>query len=233
MVDTSQLIDLYQSVIAQIIRLSRLGAVGFDRRWTHQTADYDHGLILDKECSYFLEQFLNGYIGLDIRFPDLESEFNLLAQKALLHPFTGFMHRDMQSRNIMVKDQRIYFIDFQGGRIGPLQYDLASLLIDPYVGLPQPVQARLFEDGLNMLSAVEPVNPDKFRQCYHYCTLTRNLQMLGAYSFLSKVQGKKQFEQYIPPALKTLGLNLKADGSNEFPRLRGIVEEACSHLGIL
>ena len=231
--DTSQLISLYQSVIAQIIRLSRLGAVGFDRSWTYQTPDYDHRLILDKECRYFLEQFLNGYTGLDIRFPDLESEFDLLARKALQHPFTGFMHRDMQSRNIMVKDHRIFFIDFQGGRIGPLQYDLASLLIDPYVDLPRSVQARLLEDGLRMLSEVTPLDPAKFRQCYHYCALTRNLQILGAFTFLSRVQGKKRFEQYIPAALKTLRLNLNADGTNEFPELRGIVEEACSHLGIL
>ena len=232
MADTSQLIGLYQSVIAQIIRLSRLGAVGFDRSWTYQTPEYDHGLILDKECRYFLEQFLNGYIGLDIRFPDLEPEFGLLARKALQHPFTGFMHRDMQSRNIMVKDQRIFFIDFQGGRIGPLQYDLASLLIDPYVDLPRSVQARLLEDGLRMLSDAEPVDPAEFRQCYHYCALTRNLQILGAFAFLSRVQGKKQFEQYIPAALKTLGMNLKAGGTNEFPRLQGIVEETCRQIKI-
>jgi len=232
MAGTSELIGLYQAVIAQIINLSRLGAVGFDRSWTHQTCEYDQVLILDKECRYFLEQFLNGYLGLDIRFPHLEPEFRLLARKALQHPSTGFMHRDMQSRNIMVKDQRIFFIDFQGGRIGPLQYDLASLLIDPYVDLPRPLQARLLEDGLRMLSNAEPVDPAEFRQCYHYCTLTRNLQILGAFAFLSRVQGKKQFEQYIPAALKTLLLNLKADGSNEFPRLQAIVEETCRQIKI-
>jgi aminoglycoside/choline kinase family phosphotransferase len=76
------------------------------------------------------------------------------------------------------------------------------------------------------------VDPDKFRQCYHYCTLTRNLQILGAFAFLSRVQGKKQFEKYIPAALRTLALNLKADATNEFPRLQGIVDQACTKLSI-
>ena len=143
------------------------------------------------------------------------------------------MPRDMQSRNIMVKDQRIYFIDFQGGRLGPIQYDLASLLIDPYVNLPRPIQTRLLEDALKMLSAVAPVDPDHFRHCYHYCTLTRNLQILGAFAYLSRVKGKKQFEAYIPAAVKTLRSNLKANGRREFPRLTDVVDEAGSRLGIL
>jgi aminoglycoside/choline kinase family phosphotransferase len=230
--DTSRLISLYQSVVAQIIRLSRQGAVRFDRNWTYQTSDYDQELILEKECRYFLEAFLNDYIGLDTRFGELEAEFKLLAENALRHSTNGFMHRDMQSRNIMVKDQRIYFIDFQGGRVGPIQYDLASLLIDPYVNLPRSIQSRLMEDSLKILSAVAPLDPDQFRNCYHYCTLTRNLQILGAFAHLSRVKNKTQFEKYIPPALRTLRSNLKANDPQEFPRLTGIVEEVCSHLGI-
>lgn len=230
--DTSGLINLYQSVIEQIIRLSRQGAAKFDRNWTYQTSDYDQELILEKECRYFLEAFLNAYIGLETRFGELEAEFKLLAEKALRHPINGFMHRDMQSRNIMVKDQRIYFIDFQGGRVGPIQYDLASLLIDPYVNLPRTIQSRLMEDSLKMLSAVTPLDPDQFRNCYHYCSLTRNLQILGAFAHLSRVKNKKQFEKYIPAALRTLRSNLKINAPQEFPRLTGIVEEVCGDLGI-
>jgi len=231
--DPTRLISLYQSVIAQIVRLSRQGAVNFDRSWTYQTSDYDQALILEKECRYFQEAFLNGYIGLGTRFEDLESDFKLLADQTLRHPSSGLMHRDMQSRNIMVKDGRIYFIDFQGGRIGPIEYDLASLLIDPYVDLPQSIQTRLLDDSLKMLSAEAPVDPDQFRDCYHYCTLTRNLQILGAFAYLSRVKGKNQFEEYIPAAVRTLRSNLKADGRREFPSLTDVVDEVGSHLGIL
>ncbi|UCD80477.1 MAG: phosphotransferase [Desulfobacterales bacterium] len=231
--DTSQLIRLYESVIVQIIQLSRRGAANFDRRWTYQTTDYDRELILERECRYFQEAFLAAYVGFDIRFEDLAAEFTSLADKTLQHPHCGFMHRDMQSRNIMVKDGRIYFIDFQGGRIGPIQYDLASLLIDPYVDLPRSIQSRLVDYSLEMLSALVSVDPDQFRDCYHYCTLTRNLQILGAFAHLSRVKGKKQFAEYIPAAVRTLRSNLKAKGHNEFPRLSEVVKDACRQLRIV
>jgi aminoglycoside/choline kinase family phosphotransferase/dTDP-glucose pyrophosphorylase len=231
--DPRAIIRLYQSVIDQIILMSRLGAEKFDPTWTYQTPAYDQKLILEKECRYFQEAFLNGYLGFKTHFKDFESEFILLADNALQNATIGFMHRDMQSRNIMLHDDTVYFIDFQGGRIGPIQYDLASLLIDPYVDLPQRVQNQLIDYSIKMLSATTPVEPTKFRACYHYCTLTRNLQILGAFAYLSKVTGKKQFEQYIPAALRTLRSNLTADDHSEFPRLTGVVDEVCRRLKIV
>jgi len=138
----------------------------------------------------------------------------------------------MQSRNIMIKGRNIYFIDFQGGRIGPLQYDLASLLIDPYVELPQAIQAQLIDYSLGVLSAKSELDPEKFLSCYYYCTLTRNLQILGAFSYLSKVKGKNHFERYIPAAVRSLKSNLAADGQREFPSLSAITDKICSHMKI-
>ena len=220
------IIRLYQTVIDQIIGMSRLGAEKFDQTWAYQTPVYDQNLILDKECRYFQEAFLKGYLGYHIRFQELESEFSALADSALQNPTMGFMHRDMQSRNIMLKGNTVFFIDFQGGRIGPIQYDLASLLIDPYVELPQDLQNQLLDYSLEKLSTTAAVDPDKFRTCFHYCTLTRNLQILGAYAYLSKVKGKDQFEQYIPAALRTLRSNLTGGDPHEFPRLTEVVEDA-------
>jgi aminoglycoside/choline kinase family phosphotransferase/dTDP-glucose pyrophosphorylase len=217
-------VKLYQAVIDQMIRLSRQGAVEFDRNWTYQTTDYDQDLILQKECRYFLDAFVNGYLGFDIQFEDLAPDFISLAEKALQHSSRGFMHRDMQSRNIMVKDRRIFFIDFQGGRLGPLQYDLASLLIDPYVELSPGIQTPLVDYCINRLAAETAVDPAKFRTCYHYCTLTRNLQILAAFAYLSRVRGKKQFENYIPSAVRTLKANLSRHGQNEFPNLTRVVD---------
>jgi len=81
--------------------------------------------------------------------------------------------------------------------------------------------------SLERLSADTSVDPDKFRTCYYYCTLTRNLQILGAFAYLSMVKGKKQFAQYIPAALRTLRSNLAAGNHHEFPRLTEVVEEVC------
>jgi aminoglycoside/choline kinase family phosphotransferase/GTP:adenosylcobinamide-phosphate guanylyltransferase len=228
----STVIDLYKSVIEQLIKLSRNGADKFDRTWTYQTPDYNQELILEKECRYFLEAFLNGYLNFKQRFEDLQADFIALADKALQYPTMGFMHRDMQSRNIMIKDRDIYFIDFQGGRIGPIQYDLASLLIDPYVELPHVVQAQLIDYCIEALSAVTELEPEKFRSCYHYCALTRNLQILGAFAYLSKVKGKRHFEKYIPAAVRTLRSNLAADGQGEFPALSAVSRKICNHMKI-
>jgi aminoglycoside/choline kinase family phosphotransferase/dTDP-glucose pyrophosphorylase len=228
--DPQTVIRLYQSVVDQIIVMSRRGAEKFDPVWTYQTPAYDRKLILEKECRYFQEAFLNGYLGYKTQFKDFESEFILLAGKALQDPTIGFMHRDMQSRNIMLHDNSIYFIDFQGGRMGPIQYDLASLLIDPYVELPHRMQNQLLDYSINMLSATTPVEPEKFRTCYHYCALTRNLQMLGAFAYLSQVAGKKQFEQYIPAAVRSLRSNLLAGEQDEFPALTSVVEKARGQL---
>ncbi len=225
--DPQAIVTQYQSVIDQLILMSRLGAEKFDPTWTYQTPAYDQKLILEKECRYFQEAFLNGYLGYNIRFKELEPEFILLADKTLQNSTIGFMHRDMQSRNIMLRNNTVFFIDFQAGRIGPIQYDLASLLIDPYVELPQCLQDQLLDYSIEMLLTTISMEPEKFRSCYHYCTLTRNLQILGAFAYLSKVTGKKHFEQYIPTALRTLRTNLKAENHSEFPRLAGVVEEIC------
>jgi aminoglycoside/choline kinase family phosphotransferase len=142
----------------------------------------------------------------------------------------GFMHRDFQSRNLMVKDSRIYAIDFQGGRIGPLQYDLASLLIDPYVDLSQSLQDRILDYCIQTLSARVSVEPVSFTSSYRYCRITRNLQILGAFGFLTRVKGKTAFDAYIPAALKMLNRSLSPFRESEFPRLTRIAGQALQKL---
>jgi aminoglycoside/choline kinase family phosphotransferase len=220
--DPQSVIRLYRCVIDELVRMSQAGIAGFDPQWTYQTAAYDKQLILEKECRYFQEAFLNHDLGCQTCYSDFETEFNHLADKALQQPTLGFMHRDLQSRNIMLHDGRIFFIDFQGGRAGPLQYDLASLLIDPYVELPRNAREDLLDYAVEAVSARVSVSPDEFRTCYHYCAICRNLQMLGAFAYLSRVKDKTQFRQYIPAAVRTLSSNLNAD---EFPRLTKMANE--------
>ena len=230
--NSSTVIRLYKSVIEQLIKLSRRGADEFDPSWTYQTANYDQELILEKECRYFLEAFLNGHLQFKNRFEDFEADFIALANKTLAHPTSGFMHRDMQSRNIMIKDRGVYFIDFQGGRIGPIQYDLASLLIDPYVELPHVIQDQLLDYSIEVLSAETDLESEKFRSCYHYCRLTRNLQILGAFAYLSGVKGKQRFEKYIPAAVRSLRSSLGAGDPEEFPSISAITRKICNQMKI-
>jgi len=220
-----KIVSCYKSVINLLIKLSVFGAEGFNPSWAYQTPYYSKNLVLDKECRYFVDAFLNGYLKMDLSFDNYENEFLVLADKALEFPVNGFMHRDLQSRNIMVKNDKFHFIDFQGGRIGPIQYDLASLLIDPYVELPYPIQAQLLDYCIERLSTFLKIDEDNFRSCYKYCSITRNLQMLGAFGFLNNQKGKPFFKQYIPAAVKTLKHNLSAFENTIFSGLKSVVQK--------
>ncbi len=219
------LITRYRPVIRQLVKMAFAGAENFDPAWTYQTATYSREVILEKECRYFVEAFLKTYLGRGDSFADLAPEFDRLADRALAFGLIGFMHRDFQSRNIMITKETGVIIDFQGGRLGPVQYDLASLLIDPYVDLPQTVQDRLSAYCLQRVALLKPVDPGRFRLGYHHCCLTRNLQILGAFGHLSKVKGKTRFEAYIPTAVRSLHRRLTRDAENEFPRLSAIAAE--------
>ena len=108
-------------------------------------------------------------------------------------------------------------------RLGPIQYDLASLLIDPYVDLPRAIQNTLLTFCVETLSPLFRVDPDQFLSCYQYCAVTRNLQILGAFGFLSRLKKKTYFEKYIPNAIKTLKYHFSTFQREEFPTLTSIV----------
>jgi aminoglycoside/choline kinase family phosphotransferase/dTDP-glucose pyrophosphorylase len=220
---SQELVAHYRPIIRQLVKMAFAGAENFDPAWAYQTPSYSRELILEKECRYFVEAFLATYLGRSIPFADLAGEFARLADRALAFGVNGFMHRDFQSRNIMIRKKTGVIIDFQGGRLGPIQYDLASLLIDPYVDLPQIVQDQLLAYCLQQIDLTRPVDPHRFRKGYHYCCLTRNLQILGAFGHLSKVKGKTQFEAYIPSAVHGLHQRLNRDDANEFPQLKAIM----------
>jgi len=220
-----KIIGMYRSVIQQLIKFSASGAERFDAAWAYQTSSYSKTLILEKECRYFVDAFLNTYLGLEMIYEDFEREFEFLAEKALEYALPGLMHRDFQSRNIMIKNDAFYFIDFQASRMGPIQYDLAALLIDPYVQLPQDIQTRLLGYCVEKLQADINLNADNFCRCYRYCRLTRNLQILGAFGYLSRVKKKAHFEKYIPAALGTLKKTLSDEVGREFPKLKKLVEK--------
>jgi aminoglycoside/choline kinase family phosphotransferase/dTDP-glucose pyrophosphorylase len=224
-----KIIGMYRSVIQLLIKFSAAGAEGFDAAWTCQTASYSKTLILEKECRYFVDAFLNTYLGLEIIYEDFENEFEFIAEKALEHAFSGLMHRDFQSRNIMIKNDEFYFIDFQASRMGPIQYDLAALLIDPYVQLSQNIQDQLLGYCVEKLQTDMDLDADNFCRCYRYCRLTRNLQILGAFGYLSRVKKKAHFEKYIPAAVRTLRDNLKKHAPKTLPKLNALMDTIIKH----
>jgi aminoglycoside/choline kinase family phosphotransferase len=216
---------LYRKVIDTLLALTIKAADRFDPSWTCQSPAYDIPLIRDKECRYFVDAFLNGFLELGVAYDDLAAEFEHLAKNTMDCGLTGLIHRDFQSRNIMVQADRHYLIDFQGARTGPIQYDLASLLIDPYAGLSQDLQQRLLQYSADQVARQLKCTPDRFIRGYRYCAVTRNLQMLGAFGFLSRVRQKKIFERWIPAAASMLAGHILAADRQAFPKLTAIAKK--------
>lgn len=221
----SDIIKWYRRVCRLLIRFSIEGKEDFCPDWTFQTPSYSKALILEKECRYFVDAFLNQYLNTTTSFDHFINEFNFIADNALANAFYGLMHRDMQSRNIMIRDGQIFFIDFQSARTGPLQYDLASLLIDPYVNLEEDIREALLNYCALELQTRTGFETDKFIQGYRYCALTRNLQILGAFSHLSLNRGKTYFQQYIPVALQNLKNNLAQINTPETDKLHSYIRK--------
>lgn len=219
----NKIITLYRHVIDQLILLSIAGYQNFDPKWTFQTEYYDQTLILEKECRYFMEAFINGVMEMKASYQDFKREFEMLADMTIEHAITGLIHRDCQSRNIMWHNNQSYFIDFQGARIGPIQYDLASLLIDPYVGLDQDLTNQLLDYYDQKIAIMAPKWLGKWQLGYACCCLTRNLQILGAFGYLSNVKGKSFFARFIPKAVETLKNSLNARPIADLGKLTELV----------
>ncbi len=198
------------------------GAKGFDPTWCFDTPEVNRSFLWDRECGYFVRAFLQGYQGLQIEMAELAPDFDRLLDRALSPEPVYFLHRDFQSRNLFIKDGEIRVIDFQGGRLGPLGYDVAALLIDPYVDLDPAWQEELLEYYLDLLAARLPLDRPAFKERFRHLALCRNLQILGAFGFLTRVKGKAQFARHIPAALRGLRRRLTA-ASGEFPRLAEVV----------
>jgi aminoglycoside/choline kinase family phosphotransferase len=216
--------DVYRDAVNLLIRMSIDGAIGFDTAWTWQTAFYDRKVIIENECRYFMDAFVAGRLEMAFSFDELEGDFQRLADMILAPGLSGFMHRDFQSRNIMVTDGRLRIIDFQGGRLGPPTYDLASLLIDPYTDIGEDLRGTLVDRFVVDYSAESGVERGLLRSHYLLCSLARNLQMLGAFGFLTRIKGKPWFERSIPVALNTLKRHPLLVDDRRFPTLSRLVD---------
>ena len=197
-------VPVYHKVLAHLFQLQVQGGEGFDPAWCCQTERYDRTVMQKYEAHYFRDAFLKGFLGHDQPMRGLETAFDHLAEMASRADGQFFMHRDFQSRNIMVDGEKIGIIDWQGGRLGPMAYDLSSLLIDPYVRLSDIQKEKIYDAYVDRIRDHNPAWADPFERGYPYLAIQRNLQILGAFSFLSKVMKKTYFEAYIPSALKTL-----------------------------
>ncbi len=225
--EPENLLACYRKTIDCLIDFQFKGRDDFPLSACWDTPSYDRQLMLERESGYFLREFCHGLLDPD-DYPVLDHEFRKLADRAADQSADFILHRDFQSRNVMMTGGRPVIIDYQGARLGPLGYDLASLLLDPYVGLNSGQRQGLREYYMTVISKFIKVNRNDFLIGYYYLALQRNLQILGAFAFLSRKKGKIFFKQYLNPAVVSLFNLLQQQAGRDFPRLRKLVEQVAN-----
>ena len=222
--------ETYKEIVELLLYMQISGSVRFDRKWCWDSQRYDKKLMLEKESGYFLQAFCRELLGIDNIPAELTDEFKQLAGRAARQPAVYFLHRDFQSRNLMLSNGEIRVIDFQGGRLGPLGYDLASLLIDPYAGIPREIQEELLDHYLEHLCKYG-LDDLAFTKGFPSLALQRNLQILGAFAFLSQQRQKVFFKQFILPAAVSLHQQLSGPEGKNYPQLLKLTEKILVMLG--
>jgi len=218
-----ELIELYKKALEQLQKFQIVADKKIDYNYCYPRAKFDRQSIL-WDLNYFKYDFLKlGRIGFDEQL--LENDFHKFSEFVAAVDTNYFLYRDFQSRNIMVKDNDLYFIDYQGGRKGALQYDVAALLYDAKAEIPNPVREKLLNHYLDKLESVYGLSRAEFMKSYYAFVLIRIMQAMGAYGFRGLFEKKVHLIKSIIPATKNLKYLLES-GKIDFdiPHLHHVFE---------
>jgi aminoglycoside/choline kinase family phosphotransferase len=191
-------LSIYRRVLEILPRFQVEGDAVIDYSLAYPHAAFDRQSIL-WDLNYFKYHFLK-LARIPFHEARLERDFETLAEFLLEAPREFFLYRDFQSRNVMVRDGEPWFIDYQGGRRGALQYDVASLLYDAKADLPEAIRDELLSHYLDALEERLPGGRDSFRRNYRGYVLVRIMQAMGAYGYRGFFERKPRFLQSVPYA---------------------------------
>jgi aminoglycoside/choline kinase family phosphotransferase len=197
-----QAIEAYRKVVATLPRFQIEGGRDLNYKVCYPRASFDRQSIA-WDLNYFKYYFLR-LAGVPFNEQALEDDFGRLAKVLLSASRDYFLYRDFQSRNIMLRDGQPFFVDYQGGRKGALQYDIASLLFDAKADLPPELRQELLDYYLDALTNFVPIYRDEFMRYYYPYVYVRTMQALGAYGFRGFYERKTHFLQSVPYALKNV-----------------------------
>ena len=223
----ASMLPVYRRVVEELPRFQVEGGKVVDYSVAYPRAAFDRQSIL-WDLNYFKYHFLK-LAQIPFNEAKLEQDFKRFASFLLRADRRHFLYRDFQSRNVMLRDGEPWFIDYQGGRKGALQYDIASLLYDAKAALPESVREELLNTYLEALERYLPVDRDKFRLYYRGYVLVRMMQAMGAYGYRGFFERKIRFLQSVPPAIDNIERILTGDGLPlELPELQAVFERICA-----
>jgi aminoglycoside/choline kinase family phosphotransferase len=194
--------EAYRKVVAELPRFQVEAGRDLNYKVCFPRASFDRQSIA-WDLNYFKYYFLR-LSGLPFNEQALEDDFSRLTKFLLGASRDFFLYRDFQSRNVMLRDGQPYFLDYQGGRRGALQYDIASLLFDGKADLPPAMRQELLDHYFDCLGGFIPLDRAAFMEHYYAFVYVRILQALGAYGFRGFYERKAHFLQSVPYALKNL-----------------------------
>jgi aminoglycoside/choline kinase family phosphotransferase len=197
-----QVVEIYRKVVAILPRFQVEAGRDLNYKVCYPCASFDRQSIA-WDLNYFKYYFLR-LAGISFNELALENDFGRLTDFLLTAPREHFLYRDFQSRNIMLRNAQPFFVDYQGGRKGALQYDIASLLYDAKADLPPVLRQQLLDHYLDTLARYIKLDRQAFLRHYYAYVYVRIMQALGAYGFRGFYERKAHFLQSVPYALKNL-----------------------------
>ncbi len=218
------IVALLRQVLEQLPRFQIEGHQGLDYNKVYPMPCFDKPAVMD-DLDYFKYYFVKPHADIVFNETRLKAEFNRFADFIGQAKNNFFMYRDFQSRNIMIDHGTPYFIDYQGGRRGPLQYDVVSLLYQVKAQMPQSLRDELMTHYKEALSAYLDPKAIDFDRYYPYFVYLRLLQVLGAYGFRGLIQKKAHFIESIPYALNELRVWNEKYPLNDYPELQNILSQ--------
>jgi aminoglycoside/choline kinase family phosphotransferase len=220
----SEAVEAYRKVVAVLPQFQVKAGRDLDYSVCYPRNRFDRQSIV-WDLNYFKYHFLK-LIGISFNEQSLEDDFSRLSDFLLEVDDNYFMYRDFQSRNVMLQNGEPFFLDYQGGRRGPLQYDVASLLFDAKADLSPVLRADLLEAYLAALGDFVDVDHKVFMRHYYEYVFIRILQALGAYGYRGLFERKELFVASIPYALRNIDwLLANVDLHVDMPTLRTVFED--------
>ena len=221
--DFQEVLNDYRKVVAALPKFQMTAKEGLDMSVAYPRAAFDRQ-SMQWDLNYFKYYYLKmAYIPFNEQL--LEDDYQRFMDYLLAVDDDYFLYRDFQSRNIMVYQDDVWFIDYQGGRKGALQYDIASLLYDAKADLAPEIREELLDCYLDHLEQHIPVDRQQFKACFNAFSLIRIMQAMGAYGYRGYFERKAHFLQSVPYAIRNMRYLLEHNAlPANLPELRHVLQ---------